>query len=335
VRRPLLAVVALALAAGGIIAAVVVRASDDRSGSSSQTTNASPPRASEVDFCGGLSKPPRRWRHVVWVWLENHSYGEVLGPPGSDADRTMPYLNAVARSCGTANAYYSLVHPSLPNYLAVVSGGTQGVTNDCAPDACPLNVRTIFDQLTATGREWRTYAQTMPRPCAGDPSGLYTPTHNPAVYFRRIAPDCARWDVPLRTVGDSPLLREPLPALTLVVPDLCFDAHSCPLPKADSWLRTWIPKITSGTDYDAGSTAIIVTWDEGDGGEAGDKCRKFNGSCHIPTVVISPSTEPGTFVKSYFDHYSLLKTTEEMLGLPLLGHAADPQTRSMRAAFRL
>jgi hypothetical protein len=335
VRRPLLAAVALALAAVGIVTALAVRASNDRSSTSSEQAAAAPPPAGEVDFCGGLSKPPRGWRHVVWVWLENHSYGQVLGPHGSGADRTMPYLNAVARACGTANGYYSLVHPSLPNYLAAVSGGTHGVTNDCPPADCPLNAPTIFDQLTSTRREWRTYAQAMRRPCAGDRSGLYTPTHNPAVYFPPIAGDCARWDVPLGSVGDSPLLRERLPALTLVVPDLCSDAHSCPLSKADSWLRRWIPKLTAGADYNAGSTTIFVTWDEGAGGEAGDKCGKSDGSCHVATVVISPSTRPGTFVTSYFDHYSLLKTTEEMLGLPLLGHAADPDTRSMRAAFGL
>jgi hypothetical protein len=55
----------------------------------------------------------------------------------------------------------------------------------------------------------------------------------------------------------------------------------------------------------------------------------------IPTLVFAPSVPPGTAVGTRFDHYSMLRTTEELLGLqpPYLGHAAT--ATSMAAAFHL
>lgn len=70
---------------------------------------------------------------------------------------------------------------------------------------------------------------------------------------------------------------------------------------------------------------VFLTWDEGDGT-----------SQRVPTVVISPSTAPGTQDATLFDHYSMLKTTQELLGLsPYLGHTDDATTASMAAAFNL
>ena len=59
-------------------------------------------------------------------------------------------------------------------------------------------------------------------------------------------------------------------------------------------------------------------------------------SCHIATVVVAPTTPAGARSATLFNHYSLLRTTEELLGLPgRLGHAGDASTASMRAAFGL
>jgi hypothetical protein len=126
-----------------------------------------------------------------------------------------------------------------------------------------------------------------------------------------------------------------LAAFTLIVPNMCDNAHSCPLSAADEWLRTWVPKLTRTAAYRSGTTALFVTWDEGAGGSEGERCAKYAGSCHVATIVVSPSTRRGTFSDTYYTHYSLLKTTEQLLGLPLLGHAADPATRSLRAEFGL
>jgi hypothetical protein len=98
-----------------------------------------------------------------------------------------------------------------------------------------------------------------------------------------------------------------------------------------------VPQILNGPDYAAGRTAVVVTWDEGSNGVRGTRCRRERPtSCHLVTVVISPTTEPGTRSARRFDHYSLLETTERMLGITRhLGHAADERTHSMRRAFDL
>jgi hypothetical protein len=54
----------------------------------------------------------------------------------------------------------------------------------------------------------------------------------------------------------------------------------------------------------------------------------------IPNTVISPYTSP-VVSGTDFSHYSLLKTTEALLGLPYLGGAGDPSTIDMCLPFVL
>ena len=83
------------------------------------------------------------YRHVIWIWMENRSYSQVLGPHGQ-----APRLASYGHRCAVATAYYAVTHPSLPNYLAAVSGKTGGVASDCAPTACRQWRPTIFRQLS-------------------------------------------------------------------------------------------------------------------------------------------------------------------------------------------
>ena len=85
-----------------------------------------------------------------------------------------------------------------------------------------------------------------------------------------------------------------------------------------------MPEILRSGEYAAGRTAVFLTWDEDDG----------SSSNHIATLVIAPHVRPGTRSPAAFDHYSLLRTTEDLLGLPTnLGAAA--RAPSMRQAFGL
>ena len=80
---------------------------------------------------------------------------------------------------------------------------------------------------------------------------------------------------------------------------------------------------------------IFVSFDEGDGGHTGNCAKNTHAAgCRVATVVISPYTPPGTRSAALFNHYSLLRTTEEPLGIEtLLGRAA--RAESMRPAFGL
>src|SRR5207245_7800135 len=114
------------------------------------------------------------YRHVIWIWMENRSYSQVLG---SSSPAT--HLKAYARRCGVATAYYALTHPSLPNYLAAVSGSTGGVTSDCSPASCPQRRPTIFRQLNRRGLAWSSLAESMTTPCDRASYGRYAARHNP------------------------------------------------------------------------------------------------------------------------------------------------------------
>jgi hypothetical protein len=259
--------------------------------------------------CGISSAPPVAWQHIVWIVMENHSYSQVIGSSSA------PYENALAGQCGLATNDYAITHPSLPNYVAMTSGDPQGVTDDSGPSSHPLNVPSIFSQLGTGG--WRALQESMPSNCYLSGSGQYAVRHNPAAYYTNIRTDCATYDVPL---GPTPDISA---RYTFVTPNLCNDTHDCSVASGDTWLQTFIPKLTSTPEYRAGSTAIFLTWDE-------DDMTNVN---QIATFVISPSTVPGTKSATKFTHYSLLRTTEEMLGLSTLGGAAG--ATSMRSAFNL
>jgi phospholipase C len=291
--------------------------------------------------CGWHDSPPPTYEHVVWVVLENHSYDDLIGTPGSPTATTSPYLNSLAASCGSATNSWSVTHPSLPNYLAMVSGSTGGVTTSCTPAQCPQRRRTLFEQVRAQGGTWRVLAESMPGDCRHTDAYPYVVRHNPATYFPAIAADCRRFDRPMGSPTDgrlADLVRTGrLPTFLLVVPNQCHNTHDCDIATGDTWLSEVVALIVGGPDYRAGNTVVVVTWDEGKDGYGGQNCRVFaDRTCHLATVVISPTTPPGARSSTRFDHYSLLETTERLLGIrTYLGHAGDRRTTSMRAAFRL
>jgi hypothetical protein len=277
---------------------------------------------STAGTCGTQAAPPATWSHVVWIFFENHSYNQVVGSASA------PYLTALANACGLATNYAGVAHPSLPNYIAATSGGTQGITDDNPPTSANhyLNVPNIYQQVQATGGTWRDFEESSPSNCPNGSSGLYAVKHDPAAYYSNIATTCANWDVPLGSLtgGNFPnALLGGLPTFSFVTPNLCNDAHDCSIASGDDWLRAWLPRLLASPDYRSGSTAVFITFDEND---------NSTGNI-VPAVVISPSTAAGTVSSAAFNHYSLLRTSEDLLGLTPIGNAATAP--SMAPAFGL
>ncbi|MDE3030797.1 MAG: acid phosphatase [Acidobacteriota bacterium] len=246
------------------------------------------------------------YTHVVWILLENEGYG-VIGSSSA------PYLNSLSDHCGLATNDFATNHPSLPNYIALTSGSAQGIVDDNEPSSHPLRVPSIFSQLKAN---WRTYAESMPTACDRVTSGTYAARHNPAVYYTNLA-NCAGRDVALRSPLDLSA------AFTMIVPNVCNDMHSCPVATGDAWLKKYVTQILSSPQYHSRSLALFITFDE----------STQSSSNQIPTVVVAPSVPAGIRVATHFTHYSLLRTTETLLHLPLLGAART--ATSMLGAFHL
>ena len=273
----------------------------------------------DAPLCGLRATPPATYEHVVWIWFENHGYGEIIG---SGEAR---YINRkLIRQCGLATDYHAITHPSLPNYIAATSGlsgqALAPFSHDCnAVGSCLIDTRSIFAQAPS----WGAYIESMPRPCAHFFQTPYSASHNPAVYYRSL-PDCDLHDVGLRVLH-SDLDRDRLPAFAFIMPNLCESMHSCSVTAGDRWLRRLLRRLAASAAYARGGTAIFVTFDESDPGSSDSR---------VATMVVSPSTIPRTRSGQAFTHYSLLRTTEEMLGVnELLGSAS--RSSSMRAAFNL
>ncbi|MDP9257910.1 MAG: alkaline phosphatase family protein [Actinomycetota bacterium] len=298
-------------------------------------------RVGTAGACGRDAGVHPPYRHVIWIWFENHSYDAVIG------SKDAPFTNRLAAACGLATNYHNVSHPSLPNYIAATSGDTQGISDDCQPSECSKNVQSLFGQLRARGGTWNAYNESMPSACdleggsGSNPAGDYAPKHNPAAYYLPLRHACRQRDVSLGTPSSGAFARalksDGLAGFTFITPNLCNDTHDCPVATGDAWLANWLPAIVSSHAYRAGSVAIFITWDEGEGGGSDDcALNTTDGGCHVGMVVVSPSTQRGTRSALLFNHYSLLKTTEQLLGIKtFLGHANDRSSRSMRSAFHL
>lgn len=250
--------------------------------------------------------------------MENHTDSQVLGSSSA------PYETTLAHQCGTASRYASVGSPSLPNYVGATSGGTWGIGDDDGPAAHPLTVDNLFRQVRAAGRTERSYEEGMSAPCSLAPGGSYAVKHNPAAYYATGADRaaCRADDLPLGGIDSGTmahdLAADALPAFSFVTPDLCHDTHDCSVATGDAWLSLWVPRILSSPAYRAGTTVVVVAWDE---------------PTPMPNIVVSPFTPAATVASPSFTHYSLLRTTEEMLGLPLLAGATS--ATSMRASLHL
>ena len=255
--------------------------------------------------------PPARYQHVVWIWMENHSWSSVIGSPDA------PYATRLARQCGTATRYASVGSPSLPNYLGATSGSTHGVSDDDDPSAHSFSADNLFRQVRAAGGTERSFVESMPGACALVSEGSYAAKHNPAVYY--VGPGdrdaCHTDDLSFSALAGA-LAAGQLPTYTSITPNICNDMHDCSVATGDRWLATWVPRILATGSYRAGTTALFIIWDE---------------PTPLANLVVAPGVRPGTRTGVSVDHYSLLRATEEMLGLPLLGRAASAP--SLRGPF--
>src|SRR5215469_3744237 len=278
--------------------------------------------------CGTVSTAPA-YKHVIWIWMENHSFGDIIGNTSQ-----APFINSLAGECGLATNYRNLSHPSLPNYVGATSGlpvsSLTPFDPDCNPTgSCLSSAPSIFGQ----GESWKAYEESMPSNCLGSNSGEYAVRHNPPPYFTSLS-GCSTFDVPYPQLATD-LANNTLPAFSFVTPNLIDDMHDGTINQGDTWLSSNLPTILNSSAYTSGSTAVFITWDEGTGGSTGENCvtNTTDASCNVATIVISPSTPAGSQSATLFSHYSLLGTAEQLLGLPLLGQAASATT--MTSAFNL
>jgi len=241
--------------------------------------------------------------HVVLVVFENHEATSIAGNPDA------PTFNFLARRYARLTNYTAVAHPSLPNYLALVSGSTHGISSDCTE--CVVRARSLADSLATAGKTWKTYAEDLPYPgFTGGYAGRYAKKHDPFLYFRDVADSRARRN---RVVAFPRLARDlaahRLPNFSLVIPNLCDDMHDCPVATGDAWLKAHVVPLLHSRALQGG--VVFVVFDEGTSDTAGGG--------RVEALALGPTVRRGSRFTRPTNHYGLLRTIEDAWGLPRLG----------------
>ncbi|WP_406298685.1 putative Ig domain-containing protein [Embleya sp. NBC_00888] len=246
-----------------------------------------------------------RYDHVVVVVHENANHEEIIG------NSQAPYINQLAAGGASFTDFHGETHPSQPNYMAMFSGSTQGVTGDeCPPPGSPYAADNLAKQLIDVGATWGSYNEDWsaanPGACT---SGSYARKHNPWLSFA---------NVPAATTYPAtafPTDYNTLPTISYVVPNQCNDMHdrlfnpACGISTGDTWTRN---KLSGYAEWaKTHNSLLVVTWDE-------DNFRSEN---RIATVLYGAHVKPGRYAGRK-DHYSLLRTFEDMYGTRRSGQAA-------------
>ena len=240
--------------------------------------------------------------HIYLIVMENSSYTDIVG------NSNAPYLNSLIANYGLATNYRGVARPSEPNYLALFSGSTQGVADNNNHN---LDGQTIADQLEAHGKTWKVFAQNVPLDCATgetasggeDGAGDYARKHEPAISFTAISA------VPARCLNITDFTHfDPAAAdFEFITPNLCNNMHDCSTATGDAFLRKFVPTILDSPAWQQGGL-LFITWDESEG----------TASNQVATLVISKAAAKGFQSAIAHDHYSLLRTIEDVWGLGCL-----------------
>jgi hypothetical protein len=304
--------------------------------------------------------------------MENTSYGTIIG------NSNAPQINALASQYGLATNYYGVTHPSEPNYVASIGGSYFGIQDDnqfyCTPALASTDptcagttvnhtvaAQSIADQLTAAGKTWRGYFQSLPStpavlvssgPSANGPytykspsnaNALYASKHNPFINFTGTQGDVANMVPDTQLASD--LASGNLANFSLVVPDQCHDMHgtgSCTntaglIAAGDTYVGSTVSQIMASHVWQEGNNAIVITWDEddfSDAGQLGSGCCGANpGGGHVVTIVITNKGPIHVTDSAPYNHYSLLRSMEDAFGLPYLAHAGDAVVAPMTPLF--
>ena len=268
-----------------VIASISILASCG--GAASTTTSEQTSTTSEVASSG----------HVFVIVMENKDYDQAL-----EGD----YMAWLVSRYALATDYHAIAHPSLPNYLALTSGSTWGITDD---NYHPLpSGEDLGSELTAAGVPWRAYMENMSDGCFDSPYP-YALKHNPFAYY---GGQCPPNVVPFSQF-DADLSGE-TPNFVWITPNLCNDGHDCSESTSDQWLAKVVPKIIDSAAWKEDGM-LFITWDEDD---------KQSGPNRVALVVVAPNLKSHQTNANY-DHYSLLATIEDRLVVKRLGEAANAQ----------
>lgn len=242
--------------------------------------------------------------HIVIVVGENTN--------GSDAERGCPWLDALGAKYAMATRYYANTHPSIGNYFAITTG--QVVTNDNGrtPLTSPVSVDNVVRKLLAARKTWKAYAEDVPSVgYVGGDRGKFATRHVPLPYMTDVQNSTAQRQniVPFSQFA-ADLTSNNLPNYAFVTPNLCNDAHDCPITTFDNWLRTNIAPLLTNSQF-LHDGVLVVTWDESGNDNT-------NGGGRVQFILAGPTVKTAYQSTTFYQHESLCRMSLEGLGVTTL-----------------
>jgi phosphatidylinositol-3-phosphatase len=239
-----------------------------------------------------------RFDHIVLVMFENKASSQITAS-------SAPYFKSLAAQGASFSQSYAITHPSQPNYIALFSGSTQGVTSDDCPKT--FSGSSLGSQLIAAGLTFTGYSESMPgNGYTGCSSGNYKRKHNSWVDFSAVP---AASNLTYASFPSSSGYAA-LPTVAFVTPNMCNDMHDCSIATGNSWLQSHLDAYAQWAKTH--NSLLIVTFDE-------DNSLSLN---HIYTTFAGAHVAPGTYSEK-ITHYTVLRTIEAAYGLSALGGAAS------------
>src|SRR2546427_7540137 len=208
-----------------VVACTSPAASPSASPVRAASSGASAPISPSAKIVLPTASPATASQHVFVIVMENSSLATALRAPS---------ISALASKYTLATNYRAVSSPSLPNYLALTSGSTWGITDD-AYHVLPAGG--LGAQLTAAGVTWRAYMEGLTSAgCLGSPYP-YALKHNPFAYY---GGSCPANVVPLDALDGGP--ARDTPSFVWITPGLCHDGHDCAPAEAGAGVRGLLPR---------------------------------------------------------------------------------------------
>ncbi|MEO7201689.1 MAG: alkaline phosphatase family protein, partial [Candidatus Tumulicola sp.] len=239
-------------------------------------------------------------KYIQVVIFENESYDEVIG------NANAPYITGLSKSWANMTQSFAITHPSEPNYLALFSGSTQGVTSD----QCPLTFagKSLGSELPAAKISFRGYAESMPSKgfegCQAVPDSL----PSGYLYMRKHVPWTDFSNIPAadNLIYEKPFSKPPA-RFVWITPNMCDDMHDCSVATGDAWAAKNLTQLIAWDQANNG--VLILTFDENDGGPGNQ----------IPTILMG-NVNPGQYSQT-INHYDVLRTIEDVFGVKPINNA--------------
>jgi len=293
--------------------------------------------------------------------------GPYLATTLTKAGALVPDLFGVTR--GSLAAQVALVSGQGPNpatrddcpSFSDVSGGEPGKYDQAPGSGCgyPANYATIADLLTGAQKRWKVYAGVGDRLDGGAPAICRQPAPGskpvtgplPFPLFASFTgdPECSSKVASTAALAEDTASKEKTPAFSFVLPGPCEDASDRPcqdgspagVAPANAFLRRTVEAIRKSAAYKAGGAIIITASQSAPVGESPDssaccddrpwygKDISTSGGGRVGALVLSPLVKGGTVVDGRFDHYDLLRTVADGLGVRRPGLAAHPKVTGL------